>query len=320
VGYLWVALASVGLLLSIAQPASAATELAGAGLEVERGSGAEDCPAADALRIRTLGLGTPRAGASEPMRVYVEFSKDEAGYHATVRTEGRNAGTRELFDAGTSCGPLAAATSLVLAVVLDLRPRAETEPAPRADSPPSKPEPAPPASKARPALVRFVGLGVHASGAYGLLGPGVTGSFGGDVRLRLSFLELEVAGFGALNRTVAYAPGYVEVGVAAGSAGICAYPLESGVELGACASFFAGRIHASGHGFSYDGATSSLWLASRVGITVALPLTSHWVARLGADLFLPLRRYSLVVERVGTVYDPSAAGFALSFGPEVRFL
>jgi hypothetical protein len=215
---------------------------------------------------------------------------------------------------------LATATSLVLAVLLDLRPRADSEPAPPADSSPPKSEPESRPREPGPSLLRFVGFGVHASGAYGLLGPGVNGGFGGDARLRLSFLELELAGFGTLSRTVAYAPGYVEVGVAAGSAGICAYPLDRGVELGACASFLAGRIHASGHHFFDDTATSSLWLASRVGITVALPLTSHWVARLGADLLFPFRRYSLVVERVGTVYDPSIAGFVLSFGPEVRFL
>jgi len=51
-----------------------------------------------------------------------------------------------------------------------------------------------------------------------------------------------------------------------------------------------------------------------------VPLAREWAVRLSADLLVPFRRYTLAVERMGIVYQPSPVAFAVTFGPEFRFL
>jgi hypothetical protein len=308
---------AVGLRPSVALGSPDGAELAGAAIQVETMPGAEDCPDAQALSRRTAAHGTPRSMPSAALAIHVEFRRSDAGYEATVSTTGRTQGARELTASGPTCDPLAAATSLVLAVLLDLRSpeeaKAEQKPppiktAPRDDSPPS--------------LLRYVALGPHASAAYGLLGSGPSAAFGGATRIRLGYVEGELSGFSTLERSISYSTGFVDLNLAAGSVGLCGYPnpIGTAVELGACASMLVGGIRASGRGFYTDGEAAALWLAGRFGVTLAVPLARQWATRLGLDVLFPFRRYSVVVDRVGPVFDPPAAAVILTFGPEFRIL
>src|SRR3954464_16043094 len=87
------------------QQARAATEIAGATLEVTAVAGAESCPDAEALREQTSTLGTPRVAPRAPLKVAVEFLPNGSGYRAIVRTSGSTEGTRELTAEGPSCEP-----------------------------------------------------------------------------------------------------------------------------------------------------------------------------------------------------------------------
>jgi hypothetical protein len=307
---------AAGLRSSVAVATPDGVELAGAALQVEARPGAEDCPDAEALSRRTAAHGTPRRLESSALAIHVEFRRNDAGYEATVSTTGRTQGARELTAAGPTCDPLAAATSLVLAVLLDLRPpeEAKVERAP----PPNEPTP----KKAAPSLFRYVALGPHASAAYGLLGSGPSAAFGGTTRLRLGYVEAELGGFSAVERSISYSTGFADLNLAAGSIGLCGYPnpIGTAAELGACAAVLVGGMRASGRGFYADDDDAALWLAGRFGVTLALPLTRHWATRLGLDVLLPFRRYSVVVDRVGAVFDPPAAAVVLTFGPEFRIL
>jgi hypothetical protein len=304
------------LLSFLALPEAAATELAGATLEVERAPGAEGCPDAELLSERTLAFGTSPAQPTARMRVRVEFSRLGQRYQAVIRTSGRSHGSRQVFDDGPGCGPLATATSLVLAVLLDLRPHGEPTVVRGNRSPAPSPRTAP------LPVFRYAAIGARASAAYGLLGPTVSLSFGGDVRARLAYIELELGGFAALRRTVDFPPGSVSVNLAAGSAGLCVYPGRDGtaLELGACGALLLGRIQASGRGFFEDREAAAWWTAGRIGATLAVPLARHWAVRLSADLLVPFRRYTLDVERVGLVYESSPVAIGVTFGPELRFL
>jgi hypothetical protein len=308
---------AAGLRPSVALANPDGVELAGATIQVEAQPGAEDCPDAQALSRRTAAHGMPRGTPSAPLVIHVEFHRSDAGYEATVSTTGRTRGARELTASGPTCDPLAAATSLVLAVLLDLRPSEEAKT--RLAPPPIKPAPT---HDAPPSLFRYVALGPHASAAYGLLGSGPSAAFGGTTRVRLGYVEGELSGFSAVERSISYSGGFVDLNLAAGSFGLCGYPNPIGraTELGACAAVLVGGIRANGRGFYTNDEAAALWLAGRFGVTLAVPLARHWATRLGLDVLLPFRRYSVVVDRVGPVFDPPAAAVILTFGPEFRIL
>jgi hypothetical protein len=308
---------AAGLRASVALANPDGVELAGAAIQVEAKPGAEDCPDAQALSRRTAAHGTPRGMPRAALAIHVEFRRSDAGYEATVSTTGRTQGARELTASGPTCDPLAAATSLVLAVLLDLRPPEE-----------AKGQQAPPPSTrvrtddSPPSLFRYVALGPHASAAYGLLGSGPSAAFGGATRLRLGYVEGELSGFSTLERSISYSSGFVDLNLAAGSLGLCGYPnpIGTATELGACASVLVGGIRANGREFYTNDEAAALWLAGRFGVTLAVPLARHWATRLGLDVLLPFRRYSVVVDRVGPVFDPPTAAVILTFGPEFRVL
>jgi hypothetical protein len=292
---------------------AAATELAGAVIETVSAPGAEQCPPAEALKERTLALGRPRARPAEPLLVRVEFRRDGDGFAATVRTVGRRQGTRELAAPGASCEPLAAATSVVLAVLLDLLPPGAVEQPPPAASP----EP----DAGTPPLFRHVAVGPRFGVQYGLLGPVLGASFGAAVGLRLSRVEVEAAGFALPERSVSVPPGTVSAQLSGGGAGVCVFPslAARSFELGGCASLLVGRLAAEGQGFYRDRSVSEPWLGGRLGAVFILPVSRHVAVRAGLDVILPLVQPVLEVDRVGTAYEAGLLAGALSFGPELRF-
>jgi len=310
------------------EPARAATEIAGASLEVEAAIGAESCPSAEALSEQTSKLGSPRATAipGGPLRVQVKFLVHGSGYRAIVRTSGRTEGTRELSADGPSCAPLSAATAVFLAVLLDLLPASEVpkrgQPAAEWVEPvPPREHPAPQASARAPNLLRYAGVGAHLILGYGLLGPALSESIGGEARLRLGYAELEFGGFAGLARQVDYPPGTVSLRLAAGHLGVCGYlgPPAAGPELGACAKLLLGQLLASGSGFDEDRQVSSFWFAGAIAATFAVPLSRHWAVRFGLDVVVPFRQYTVEVEQSGVVFNSSPLAVTLAFGPEFRF-
>jgi hypothetical protein len=294
--------------------ARAATALPGVALETERSGGAEGCPNAEALTLRILMLGIPKQEASQPLSVHVAFQRVEADFFATVRTSGRFSGTRELSAAGPTCDPLAAATAVLLALLLDLRPH-ETQ-APEAMNAPAEP----PAATGEEHPFRYVAVHVRLDAAYGVLGPAFGLAYGGNARLRLTRFELVLGGFAFVERSVELSPGSVEVGLAGANFDICASVARSGaIDLGACASFLFGRFHGSGHGFYADEDDASPWLAGGLGATLAFELSRHWAVRLSLGMLVPFRRYNPEVDGVGVAYySPPIAG-VFGFGPEFRF-
>jgi hypothetical protein len=289
-----------------------AAELAGAVLETASAPGAEGCPQAEALKARTLALGRPRAQPTEPLAVRVEFRREAEGFAATVHTRGRTHGTRELAAPGPTCEPLATATSVVLAVLLDLLPPGAPEPPPTA---------APQPSSDAPPLFRHVAIGPRFGVQYGLLGTALGASFGAALGLRLASVEIEAAGFVLPERSVSLPPGVVTAQLTAGSAGACVFPsLETlPFELGGCGSLIVGRLAASGRGFYRDRDVTEPWVGGRLGAAFVVPLGKFVAVRAGLDLIIPLTQPSIVVDRVGTAYETSPLGGALTFGPELRF-
>lgn len=297
----------------VGAPACAA-ELAGATLDVENAAGAESCPGAEELERQTLALGVPPNESAEPLAIAVSFRATEAEFLAEIRTTGRTTGTRQLSAAGPSCAPLARATAVLLAVLLDLRPREAPAPAPLVASRVTAPPPS------RPQPWRYLALGAHADATVGLLGPAFSMAFGGGARVRRTRFELGLSGFSLLNRRVELLPGSVEVDLWGGSLSLCTYFARSGpLEVAGCASLLAGRFHGAGSGYPTNRERASLWLAGGIGATIALELSQHWALRAGMDLAVPFQQYRPEIELVGNAYQASPVGAFLGFGPELRF-
>ena len=201
--------------------ARAATALPGAALETESAGGAEGCPSAEALTTRILLLGVPQAEAPEPLAVHVAFRREGAEFFATVRTSGRFSGTRELSAAGPSCDPLAAATAVMLALLLDLRPRETLAP----EAPSARAEP--PAATDDEGPLRHVAVHARLDAAYGVLGPAFGVAYGGNARLSITHFELVLGGFAFAERSVELSPGSVDVGLAGGNLDLCAAVVRS---------------------------------------------------------------------------------------------
>lgn len=293
-----------------------ATELAGASLDVQRAAGAEDCPSSEELKLQTLALGLPPKGSAERLTVQVDFHRSEEQFVVDVRTTGRAIGTRQLDAAGPTCAPLAKATAVLLAVLLDLRPRehAPVQEMSAAQTPPTPPPPT------RPGLLRYVAFNARADIAIGLLGPAFSPALDVVARARLSRFDIGLGGFGLLNRTVELAPGTIDVGLLGGSLVVCGYWARlRALEIGACATLLAGRFHGEAHGYFTNRERASLWLAGGVGATIALELNPRWALRAGIDAILPFQSYRPEIDLVGRAYQPSPLGALLSFGPELRF-
>ncbi|HEY3498083.1 MAG TPA: hypothetical protein VGK73_25465 [Polyangiaceae bacterium] len=303
--------ASVSTLLL---PRAVAAEVAGATIDVKRSTGAESCPDAQALEQRTLAHGRPRARDGEPLLVEVTFRPLEAGFEATVRTSGRSQGTRELAAAGPTCEPLAAATSVVLAVLLELLPHDEpVSPTARAERNPPR------APAASPSVFRYFAAGVRGGAAYGVLDHTFAAWLGADARVRLAHVEIELGGFVFPSRSIELAPGAVDQSLAGGSVGACGFLTRTfdTSELGACLSLSLGRLAASGTGYYKEGDSAALWIAGSLGARWLLPLGRHFALRFGLDVMVPFQKYEIEVERVGTV-ESAPLGGSVVLGPEWR--
>ena len=62
-----------------------------------------------------------------------------------------------------------------------------------------------------------------------------------------------------------------------------------------------------------------LWIGGCIGATLSWPLARAWALRLGLDLIVPFRGYTLEVDRAGVVFDSPPVAGALSLGAEWRF-
>jgi hypothetical protein len=283
------------------RPASAA-ELAGATLRVARAEGAEDCPDESALARSIAALG----GASGAVR--------PGEYVATIQSTGRKTGVREIKLRTESCGNLAEATSVALAVLLDLV--AESKDAPAAP-PESAALDAPPAP--RPKTERLaLGVGIQSGAGYGLLGEAVSPLLGGRIGLGARRVELVLAGVWIAPRDIDHAPGSVEVGLAALRLDGCWWstPREnSGV--GMCLGLSGGRVWGEGAGFDANYAVVRPWLAAAFGASLRARLTVRVALRFALSALVPLHAETFSVTGSGPAYETLPLAAVLETGPEL---
>ena len=315
-------------------PAGAArteeTESVGFELSVARTPEAADCPDAPALSAATQRVGTgptSRAGEpeKEPLITQVTFDRDATGYFAEVRSTGRKTGLRVLRNEALTCAPLAEATTVVLAVLLDLLPQDENVPAPAVvpitQSSAAAPVPEPPRRALAPDRRIAVALGVDAGVAAGLLDHVAAGSLSGAVRPSYGRWELGAGVLWAPTRNLPFMNHSVDVALLGARLTGCGWvtPVRSRFGFAGCAGVLLAALRGQGHGFDHDEATTQFWPVAEVGLRGRLALNDRFSLRLGVTGLFPLRRLTFSVERLAVVYETPSLGVLAEIGPELRF-
>jgi hypothetical protein len=321
--------AAVLTLVTCASWAATAAAEPLATLEVERGSGAEECPDAPAL-ARRVGELEPSASiatdASEPakLRLRVRLERHPEHWRAQIQVSGARTGERTLTDSGAQCSGLGEAVALTIAMLLQVDAQAEPEPAPVVAEP-SPPPKTPPAAAPRrasraagpPALGLELSLGpAMTAGVLERIGVAVLGEV--ELGVTRSF-HVGLGGLWALPQTIEHGEGQVEVSLLALTLSACLdlFGEKAAVELAACAIQAGGELRGTGHGYSaYTDSAGRPWLAFGGGARARGNIVGPLGYLLGLSLLVPLSEQRFAVEGVsGTAFEPSpvaiVAGAAL---------
>jgi hypothetical protein len=284
-----------------------------------------DCPdrskiEADVARFLAHGARSEDA----PVVIDARVTK-EGGRFVLALSVHASAGALDKTMRADDCKVLASAVALVVAVLLDPTAVVETVERERVAPPPPEPEPAP-APKPAPAPAPKRKLDVQ-----GLLRPFVAGSFGplprfgvatgGIVGAQIGPGRIEVhAIWDAPQRARADT---VDAGArldlwAVGPRG-CYAPRWRTLQVPVCAGGEVGQIRGRGFGLSVSRRARATWAAVTGGAALLwVPL--RWIAvGGGVDAVVALTRPSFVIDDVGRVHRPRAAGVRIHAGLEVRF-
>jgi hypothetical protein len=253
--------------------------------------------------------------AGAPPGLDVQIYKSAEGFTAIIQAGGK---TRQLSDKGSTCGGLAVALAVSIAVLLDSEPLppAPEPPQPAPSAPPAvasstlplPPEatPLPPPVEDQPPTPRVVRVTLAASP---VLTVGLLQGFAGGVS---SELEVRVRRF-TVSGGVLVLPGEVvdnagrpyKLELTAGLVRACGIVAgDEPMRFVLCAEPMVGSLHGEGLGFPVNKVANLVWAA--VGTSALFqqriwgPLS--WGARAG--LVIPLTRNSFTVDS-GTVFTPA---------------
>jgi hypothetical protein len=317
-----------------ASPASEAraeaNEIVGFELSVARTPEAADCPDAPAVAAALQQVGSDparRAPEAEegPLFTQVLFDRDSTGYVAEVRSTGRKTGVRVLRNGASTCAPMAEATTVVLAVLLDLLPEGVNEPAPAtvviAPSSRASAAPAPARPAAAPNRPIAVALGVETGLGAGVFEDVAAGSLGGAVRPSYGRWELGAGALWVPTRSLPYMNGHVKVALLGARLTGCAWVVSFGNRIGfaGCTGVLLTALRGQGDGFDRDFTATRFWPVAEVGLRGRLELSDRLSLRLGVTGLLPLRRLTFSVERLAVAYETPSLGVLAEIGPELRF-
>jgi hypothetical protein len=316
------ALTSVGV--ARAQPAKAVARPERATLIVTRGTGADDCPAAQGFAERIRAITANRTLQTDPRAetdtwVYLEITHDLGRYSALLQTRGRQQGSRALSDVSSNCASLSDAVAVTLALLLDAREQVSELVTRQPRSTPEKPPRTSSGSeKLRYGVVLGGGVGL------GLLAVPTPWATGGLEAMLGHRLRLGIGGAITLPQRLHYLQGYTELKLAWGYARGCALALrsESGVELMLCVSPMLGALSGSGKRYDFSRTKRWSWFALSGGAQASGPLAapSFWWLSLMAVAPLTLRGFAITVD--GEQHDTfvmNGIAATASLGLGVRF-
>jgi len=260
----------------------------------------------------------------------VQIFRSDDGYAAIIQSGGL---ARQLSDPGPTCGELAEALALTLAILLDSEapPRAAPTPPPVVTQPQPPPPPVrPPPPPPLPPRKRWdASLELGAAQSFGVLTP-LSWAFTGEVSLRFRAFSIGAGAIWLPTRTVEAAPGTVDLGLVAGTARACATVAGEldAPRFSLCGQPMLGVIRGEGNGYTPDRAGIAPWFALGIGALAEGPILGPigWSAR--ATLTVPVVTQKFTVDRregtgsaelvrTVTAFDPSPLGILLGAGLRV---
>jgi hypothetical protein len=288
-------------------------------------SGPDECPNGERVLARLERLLSRTELGPERLVVDANVVPDAEGFRLELSTGyGKQRSQRSIRAA--SCGDLADAAAVILALLIDPTLRSEAT-APNQATELSVPNqrPSPRVPSAPPAPLREPGVRRRWAA---LAGPLL--DFGS---LPTTAPGLELGGFAGLGRvgvglTAVWLPfsqrQVVEASaerpakggtfsLLAGHLRAC-YRFSPGIPLAGCAEAELGVLRGQGFGTAADSDRNVLWAAAGPGLEAALPLASWVVLRGGASALLCLRRPEFVLDNVDKVYRPQLVPIRLALG------
>lgn len=260
-------------------PASPTVQLVNTELQVERDSGAQDCPGTEQLAAELSTHEVSRDGPPVLQHIHVVFSHSAGEYRAELTMSGWRSGRRAFSAANPSCTGVARAAVLAISILLDPDVEAIEEaspvapdrvdapivqpPAPRARPAPMQPVPEPPPLTAPQSSTLWLGAGI--GGASDFSGwEALTFELG--LRWRLQRASLEVASFVTTPDTEEDQGGETRVMFMGGHGRACLAAPKSDrrvLELNLCGQLSAAAIRGWAKGYDeVESAQYRPWLAA----------------------------------------------------------
>ncbi len=294
---------------------------------------------------RVLG-GPPDAASRRYLRAEARASRRGESFHVHLVTDlGGVIGERD-FD-GPTCSAVANAAALIVALTFDpdaLARRSEPPappppppkpvpeavvPAPPIPPPPAPPPPPhvdpapppPPVPVAAPPDRPRLALGLLVAASAGAL-PRVAGSFGGQASVLAGRFRADLSSAYVLPQTATLAARPTAGGdfhLIAGDARGCYAVVRAPLEVSPCVGLEVGSMGATGFGVRSNGSGSALWVAPLAEAALALPVGTHFAARLDLGVLAPIERPPFVLAAAGTVYTAGAVAGRATVAIEVRF-
>jgi hypothetical protein len=296
-----------------------------------RGAGAEACASQHemALRVGARFAESPFArDATRTIEAYV--TRSESGWRARIFVrdpDDKRAGSRELTSDADDCAAIESASVLAIALAIDpegsMRPppphpaievRPETPPAPSVVVP-AKPVSREEAEPTRPTMLvepranlGTSGVALRAGPAFGLLPRSApAGMLAAEVRV---YPRVQITGEALWMPGSQTADGRFGFGLAAFGLGACYGFLERPrVDLAACASLWAGALHAVVYTLIPTEPGDRAWAAAELGPRLRVALGPYVQLEAGSHVFVPLVRQPFTVtgERVPVFQEAPVA-------------
>jgi hypothetical protein len=321
-----VAMATFAGALALATPAAASPS---ARLVYLRNPGTESCPDETAVRgavAARLGYDPFFPNASETM--FIEISREEAGYHARVKlvaADNNVRGTREIAQAGDECTGIIDTLALTMSIAID--PDSLTRPPPeepKKEEPPPPPPPPPkpelieapplpheapvPPTRTRPPIDLWLAPVVW-------IASGPPTAFGGELGARIRWERvsagLSLRGDVPASRTLDAVK--VTLGFVGASAAVCGHASI----FAACAESTLGVLTASSNAVAKRSDTSARWLAG-ASAGVEIPATESLLV-LGRVIGNESLGSQTVFLNRTNVYDLPHLSVGFELGAAIRF-
>ena len=314
------------------------------------------CPQASQVRDAALRAVARERRDGEPLEADARVEHGER-WTVVIRTRRAGVAAAERRLDATSCGALADATAVILALALipeapaplaTTPPEAQlTAPLPAATTPPAgeatAPSPAttrvaepPPLAAVAPVAPRAGGAEHRPSDRVSTHSIGVSASVATDAttlpapavggRAALAWtpgparVELGGGYFSDQSKTTGTSPAGASFTLLVAGGRGCWAVARGAIELSPCIGAEVAIVNARGFGAASNYEASAAWVSGAGGALLRVPVAPWLALRADADALVPLARPRFVVEGDGAVHQPGSLGVRGAIGAELLFL